>query len=108
MLLGNNACSLQSLQEWVVRAYHFLILAALHGFNKDGVAVNFHHNHAVLAALLRTRKELTCLIGEHGFTYPVCFGVDVLNFFTMELGGVASFKRCCFGFGGAHILSHQI
>jgi hypothetical protein len=28
-----------------------------------------------------------------------------LNFLTIELGGVASFQRCCFGFGGAHIHS---
>ncbi len=105
MLLGNNACLLQLEQECIVRAYHFLILAALHGLNKDGIAVNFHHNHDVLVALLRTRRKLTCSIGEHGFAYPVCFGVDVLNFLTVELGGVASFQRRCFGFGGAHVLS---
>ncbi len=105
MLLGNNACLLQSEQEWVVRAYHFFILAALHGLNKDGVAVDFHHNHDVLVALLRTCRELTCLIGEHGFVHPVCFGVDVSNFLTMELGDVTSFQRRCFGFGGAHVLS---
>ncbi len=105
MLLGNNACSLQSEQECVVHAYHFLILAALHGLNKDGIAVDFHHNHDVLVASLRTRRELICLIGEHGFAYPVCFGVDVLNFLTMELGGVASFQRRCIGFDGALVLS---
>ena len=100
MLLGNNACSLQSEQECVVHAYHFLILAALHGLNKDGIAVNFHHDHDVLVALLRTHRELICLIGEYGFAYPVCFGVDVSNFLTMELVGVASFQRHCFSFGG--------
>jgi hypothetical protein len=40
-------------------------------------AVDFHHNHNVLVALLRTRRELTCLIGEHGFAYHVHLGVDV-------------------------------
>ncbi len=104
MLLGNNVCS-QSEQECIVRAYHFPILAALHGLNEDGVAVDFHHNHDVLVTLLRTRRELTCLIGEHGFAYSVCFGVDVSNFLTVELGGVASFQRRFFGFGGAHVLS---
>ncbi len=59
---------------------HFLILAALHGLNKDGVAVDFHHNHDVLVASLRAHRELTCFIGEHGFTYPVCFGGDVSNY----------------------------
>jgi hypothetical protein len=68
-------------------------------------AVNFHHNHDVLVALLRMCRELTCLIGEHGFAYHVCFGVDVSNFLTVALGGVASFQRRCFGFGGAHVLS---
>ena len=85
--------------------YHFLVLAALHGLNDDGVAVDFHHNHDVLVASLRMCRELTCLIGEHGFTYPVCLGVDILHFLLMELGGVTSFQRCCFGFGGAHIFS---
>ncbi len=108
MLLGNNACSLQSEQECIVCAYHFFILAALHGLNEDDVAVDFHHNHDVLVASLRTRRESTCLIGEHGFAYSVCFGVDVLNVLTMELGGVASLLRCCFGFGGAHVLSRLI
>ncbi len=102
VLYGNNACSLQSEQECIVCAYHFLILVARHGLNKDGVAFDFHHNHDVLVASLRTRRESTCLIGEHGFAYPVCFGVDVSNFLTVELGGVASFQRRCFGFGGAH------
>jgi hypothetical protein len=108
VLLGNNACLLQSEQECVVRAYQFLILAALHGLNEDGVAVDFHHNHDVLVASLRMRRESTCLIGEYGFAYPVCFGVDVSNFLTMELGGVASFQRRCFDFGGVHILSRLI
>jgi hypothetical protein len=85
--------------------YHFLILAALHGLNEDGVPVNFYHNHDVLVALLRMCRELTCLIEEHGFAYPVCFGVDVSYFLSMELGGVASFQRRCFGFSGVHIIS---
>ena len=109
MLLGNNACSLQSQQECIVRAYHLIILATLHGLNKDGVAVDFHHNHDVLVASLRAGGELPCLIGEHGFAYHVCFGVDVAHFLTVELGGVASFqRRRCFGFGGAHVLSRLI
>ena len=73
--------------------YHLLILAALHGFNEYGVAVDFYHNHDVLVASLRTRGELACLIGEHGFAYHVCVGVDVAHFLTLELGGVASFQR---------------
>jgi len=41
--------------------YHFLILAALHGLNEDGVAVDFHHNHDVLVALLRTWFCVPCM-----------------------------------------------
>ena len=70
-----------------------VILAALHGFNEYGVAVDFHHNHGVLVASLRTHGELACLIGEHGFAYHVCFGVHVTHFLTVELGGVASLQR---------------
>ena len=58
-----------------IHAFHFLILVALHGLNKDGVAVDFHHNHDVLVATSRMRRELPCLIREHGFAYHVCFGV---------------------------------
>jgi hypothetical protein len=71
-----------------------MILAALHGFNEYGVAVDFYHKHDVLVALLRTRGELACLIGEHGFAYHVYFGVDVAHFLTVELGGAASLQRC--------------
>jgi hypothetical protein len=69
------------------------------------MAFNFHHNHDVLVASLRTHGVLACLTGEHGFVYHVCFGVDVAHFLTPELGGVASLQRRCFGFGGAHVLS---
>jgi len=82
-----------------VRAYHLIILVTLHGLNEDGVAVDFHHNHDVLVATLRTRRESTCLIGEHGFAYTLCFCVDVSHFLSMELGGVTSFQRRWFGFG---------
>jgi hypothetical protein len=65
--------------------YHFLILADCHGLNEDGVDVDFHQNHDVLVATLQTRRKFTCLIGEHGFAYTVCFGVDVSHFLSMEL-----------------------
>ena len=78
------------------------------GSSEYGVTVDFHYNHDVLVALLRTCGELACLIGEHGFVYHVCFGVDVAHFLTVELGGVASLQRRCFGFGGAHVLSRLI
>ena len=83
-------------------------LGALHGLNEDDITVDFYHNHDVLVALLRTHRELPCLIGEHGFAYPVCFVVDISNFISMELGGVANFQWCCFSFGGTHILSRLI
>ena len=85
--------------------YHFRVLAALHELNEVGVAVDFHHNHDALVALLGLHRELTCLIGEHGFVYLVCLGVDVSNFLTLKSVGVVCFQRRCFFFGGAHILS---
>ena len=48
-----------------------------HGFDKDGIAVDFNHHHDVGVALLRTCRELARLVGEHGFVYLVCFGVYV-------------------------------
>ena len=100
------ACFSRSRSALYTRIISFL--AAFHGLSEDGVAVDFHHNHDVLVATLRARRELTCLIGEHGLADTVCFGVDVANFLSMELGGVTSFQGCCFGFGGAHVLSRLI
>ncbi len=105
VLLWHDASPLQSQQECVVRLYHFLILVALHGLHEDGVAVNFYHNHDVFVATLRRRQEMTSLVGEHGFAYPVCFSVDVLNLLSMELGCVTRFQWHWLGFGGVHILS---
>jgi hypothetical protein len=51
MFLWDNACPFQSEQEHVVYLYHFGILAALHGLDKDGIAIDFHHNHDVFVAL---------------------------------------------------------
>jgi hypothetical protein len=55
MFLGDNAGPFQSEQECIACPYHFGVLAVLHGHNKDGVAVNFHHNHDVLVA---TRDQM--------------------------------------------------
>ncbi len=53
MFLGDYAGSFQLEQECVVCPYHLGILAALHGFDKDGIAIDFHHNHDVLVATKR-------------------------------------------------------
>jgi hypothetical protein len=45
MFLGDNAGPFESEEECVVCPYYLGILAVLHGFNEDGAAVNFHHNH---------------------------------------------------------------
>jgi hypothetical protein len=86
-----RAPHLQSLEECVIRSYHLRILATFHGFDKDGVAVNFHHHHDIFVASLRLHRELACLVGEHGFAYLVYFGVDIVYFLAMELQGVACF-----------------
>ena len=75
-----------------------------HGFDKDGIAVDFNHHHDVGVALLRTCRELARLVGEHGFVYLVCFGVYITYFLTMELRGVACFEWDRFFFGGVYVL----
>ncbi len=91
MFLWNNARLFQSLEECIIRSYHLCIIATFHGFNKDGIAVDFHHHHDIFVASLQSCRELACLVGEHGFAYFVHFGVDVAYFLAMELQGVACF-----------------
>ncbi len=59
------------------------VIAVLHGLDKDGVAINFHHNHDVLFALQRSDVRL---------------GVHIVHFPAMEVWGVACFQwhRLCF------------
>ncbi len=99
--------------------YHLGILAVLHGLNKDGIAINFHCNHDVLAASSRSGRELACLVGEHGFAYHVhlgvhiahllachvCLGVNIAHFLAVEVGGVACIQWCCLCFGQSYIHS---
>ena len=85
--------------------YHLGILVVLHGFNKDGIAVNFHHNHDVFVATKRSDGELACLVREHGFTYHVHLGVHIVYLLVVEVGGVACFQWCPLHFGGPYILS---
>jgi hypothetical protein len=89
MFLGDNTGPFESEQECVVCPYHLGILAALHGFNEDGIAVNFYHNHDVFVATKRLDGELACLVGEHGFAYHVHLGVHIAYLLAMEVGGVA-------------------
>ncbi len=105
MFLGDNASPFESEQECVVCLYNISILAVLHGFNKDGVAVNFHYNHDVFVATKRPVGELACLVGKHGFAYHVRLGVHIAYLLAVEVGGVSCFQRCCFNFGGLYILS---
>jgi hypothetical protein len=105
MFLGDNAGLFESEQECVVCLYHLGILVVFHGFNKDGVAVDFHHNHDVFVSKKRSDGELACLVGEHGFAYHVRLGVHIPNLLAVEMGGVACFQRCCLNFGGPYVLS---
>jgi hypothetical protein len=95
----------ESEKECIVCPYHLSILAVLHGFNKDGVAVDFHHNHDVFVAMKRLDGESACLVGEHGFAYHVHLGVHIAYLFAMEVGGVACFQQYRLNFGGLHVPS---
>jgi hypothetical protein len=91
MFLQNNGRLFQSLEECIIRLYHLRILATFHGFDMDGIAVNFYHHHDIFVALLQSRRELVRLVGEHGILYLVHFGVDIAYFLAMESQGVACF-----------------
>ncbi len=67
------------------------VLAVLHGLDKDGIAIGFHHNHDVLVASKRSGGELAGLIGEHSFEYHVHLGVHVVHFLVVEVGGFICF-----------------
>ncbi len=105
MFLGDNVDPFELEQERIVCPYHLGILAVFHGFNKDGVAVNLHHNPDVFVATKRSDGELACLVGEHGFAYHVRLGVHNANLLAVEVRGVPCFQRCCLNFGGPYVLS---
>jgi hypothetical protein len=103
--LGDNAGPFESEQERIVCLYHLGIFAVLHGFNKDGVAFDFHHNHEVFVAMNKLDGELACLVGEHGFAYHVHLGVHIAYLLAVEVRSATCFQRCCLNFGGPYILS---
>jgi hypothetical protein len=94
MFLEDHAGPFQSEQECIVYPYHLGILAVLHELNKDGVAVDFHHDYHVLVATKRSNGELVGLVEEHVFLYHVCLGVHVTHLLAMEVGGEACFQWC--------------
>jgi hypothetical protein len=81
------------------------LFAVLHGFNKDGVAADFHHDHDVFVVAKRLDGELACLVGKHGFLCHVRLGVHIAYFLAVEVGGVECFQQCCLHFGGPYVLS---
>ncbi len=91
VFLWINAHPFHSLKECIIHSYHLRILATFHGFDEDGIAVDFHHHHDIFVALLQLHRELARLVGEHGFAYLVRFGVDISYFLAMESQGVACF-----------------
>ncbi len=108
MFLGDNVGLFQSEQECVVCPYHLGVLAVLHGLNKDGLTIDFHHNHDVLVASERLGGELAGLFREHGFAYHVRLGVHVAHFLAVEVGDVACFQWRCLCFGGPYIFSRWV
>jgi hypothetical protein len=104
MFHGDNASPFELEQECVC-PYHFSIFVVFHGFNKDGVAVDFHHAHDVFVAAKRLDGELACLVGKRGFSCHVHLGVHIAYFLAVEVGGVVCFQQCCLHFGGLYVLS---
>jgi hypothetical protein len=105
MFHWDNVCPFQSEQEHVVCPYHLGVLAALHGLDKDGVTIDFHHNHNVLVASKRSCRELAYLIGGHGFAYHVRLGIHIAHFLAVEMEGVVCFQWRCLCFGQMYVLS---
>ncbi len=105
MFLRDNIGTFELEQECIVCPCHLGVLAVLHGLDKGGIAVNFHHNHDVLVATKRSGGELACLVGEHGFVYHVHLGVHIAHLLAMEVGGVTCFQWCRLIFGGLYVLS---
>ena len=103
MFLWDNARLFQLVEEPVICPYHLRIVATFHGFDKDGIAVDFDHRHDVFVALLRACRELAHLVGEHGFAYLVRFGVYIEYFLAMELSSVACFEWDRSFFGGGYV-----
>jgi hypothetical protein len=73
--------------------YHFVIFAVLLGFNKDGIAVDFHHDHDVFVAAKISDEELACLVGKQGFLCHVRLGVHIAYFLAVEVGGVTCLQQ---------------
>jgi hypothetical protein len=104
MFLGDNAGPFEMEQECIVCPYHFIIFVVLHGFNRDGIAVNFYHDHDVFVAAKRLDGELACLVGKRSFLYHVRLGVHIAYFLAVEVGGVACFQQYCLHFDGPYVI----
>jgi hypothetical protein len=102
VFLWDNARLFQLVEECVICPYHIRILATFHGFNKDGITVDFNHHHDVFVAVLQACRELACLVGAHDFAYLVRFGVYIAYFLAMELRCVAFFEWDRSFFGGMY------
>ena len=103
MFLRDNAHFFQLAGECVICPYHFGIFASFHGFDKDGIVVEFDHHHDVFVVSLQACGELACLVGKHDFVYLVRVGVYIAYFLAMELRDVACFEWNRLFFGGAYV-----
>jgi hypothetical protein len=83
IFVGGTSGPFELVQECIICPYHLGILAVLHGFHVDGVAVNFCHNHDVFVSRKRLDGESACLVREHGFVYHVRLGVHIANLLAM-------------------------
>ena len=70
---------------------HLGVTLACHGFNQDGVAVDFHHDHDVPFATARRDKEPPRLVGVERLPGLVHFDVHVTFLFSRKVCRVNSF-----------------
>ena len=103
-----NAGPLEAEHQRRVSSGEFGIGTILDGLNKDGAAVNVHHDHYVFVARLGALGKLACLVGKNGVAYMVYLGVDILDFAPPELSRMPLFEGCRFGFGGAYVLARLV
>mmetsp|Transcript_13999 Transcript_13999/g.31870 ORF Transcript_13999/g.31870 Transcript_13999/m.31870 type:complete len:264 (-) Transcript_13999:1119-1910(-) len=108
VLLWSDAGRLDSGEEGEVRALHFFVGATGHRLDKDGVAVDFHHEHDVLVARLRRDGEAAGLIGEEGVLGFVDLDVDVADLLSSEVRAVNLLERPGLGLGRSYVLSLHI
>ena len=93
------------LDEGVVPANEFRVFPAFKRFEKNGVAINFDHDHDILITTLQLCGKLSGLVHEDSFANVVDGSEDILYLLATKRGNVGLLKRNGFAFCGAYIFS---